>query len=79
MAPAILTLLKTHSFAGKTVLSFQTHAGQTGHVIPDTRKELKGAMVFSGLRLEFDGEKLTPHSENEMRGWTVAVKKELYN
>lgn len=78
MAPAILTLLRSNSFAGKTVLPFQTHVGQAGHVIPDMRKELKGAMVFSGLRLEFDKyKKLTSASENEMKQWIDAVKKEL--
>ncbi len=78
MAPAVLTLLRSVSFAGKTVLPFQTHVGQPGHVIPDMRKELKGAMVFSGLRLEYDGNKLSPRSETEFTEWTAAVKKEIY-
>ena len=78
MAPAVLTLLKSYDFKGKTVLPFQTHVGQPGHVIPDMRKELKGSMLFSGLSLEYGKDKkLTPRSESEYKEWTAAVRKEL--
>ena len=78
MAPAVLTFLKSYSFAGKTVLPFQTDAGQAGNVMSDIRKELRGAMVFSGLRLEYDkNNNLTKRSENERNLWIDAVKKEL--
>lgn len=80
MAPAVLTLLRTCDFSKKTVLPFQTHVGQPGHVMPDIRKELaraEGAMLFKGLRLEYDEGKLTAQSEREFSDWLDAVKKEL--
>ena len=52
MAPAVLSFMRGTDFAGKTVFPFQTHAGRPGHAISDMRKETKGAMLFTGLRLE---------------------------
>lgn len=76
MAPAVLSFMRSTDFAGKTVIPFQTHAGQPGHAISDMRKETKGAMLFSGMRLEFGKLGLiTP--EKEIDAWIADIKKEV--
>lgn len=76
MAPAVLSFMRQTDFAGKTVLPFQTHAGQPGHAISDMRKETRGAMLFSGLRLEFGKNGLvTP--ESEIGEWIAHAKEAI--
>lgn len=66
MTPAVLSFMRSTDFKGKTVATFQTHAGQPGHALSDMRKETRGAMLFSGLRLEFSNSRLvTPRAEAE--------------
>lgn len=73
MSPAVLSFMRKTDFAGKTVAPFQTHAGQPGHVISDMRKETKGAMLFSGLRLEF-GKSGLVSPKSELDEWIKHLK-----
>ena len=76
MAPAVLSFMRSTDFSGKTVVPFQTHAGQPGHAISDMRKETKGAMLFSGLRLEFGKlGLLTP--QREFDEWLQSVREAI--
>lgn len=78
MAPAILTYLSSHDWAGKTVIPFMTNAGWTGHVIADMKKVCKDATVAAEMEIMFssdDSERdrmLT--SEKDLSEWLAQVK-----
>ncbi len=76
MAPAVLTFMRQTDFKGKTVIPFQTHAGQPGHAVSDIRKEAKGAMLFSGMRFEV-GKLGVITPEKEIQDWIADIKKEV--
>lgn len=71
MAPAVLTFLSEHDFAGKTILPVQTHGGWPGHAITDMKKAAKGARFQKAFRVRFDsngGDELVTNEE-DIRNW----------
>lgn len=78
MAPAVLTLLNSCDWQGKTVIPFQTHGGWPGHVMKDIGTACKGAVLRHEMKIQFDStggaEQVTPQKEIET--WIEKVKGE---
>ena len=76
MAPAVLTFLHGHDFAGKTVIPFMTNGGWPGHVIKDMKKACPGAKISCEMQVQFDsdgGDHMeTP--EKAIDAWAEKVK-----
>lgn len=79
MAPAVLTFLTTHDFAGKTVIPFMTNGGWPGHVIKDMKKCCKGADFMHEMQIQFDsmGKDHLETPERVIDQWIEQIKKEL--
>lgn len=80
MAPAVLTYLRAHDWAGKTVVPFMTNAGWPGTVIEDMEAAVEGADVRLPHEFRFarDGgpQMVTPQSElDEWAGKVAALAK----
>lgn len=76
MAPAILTLLKSCDWNGKTVIPFQTHGGWPGHTIKDMKSVCKGAAFAFEQAIQFDstgGAELVT-ADTEIEAWIAQVK-----
>lgn len=75
MAPAVLTFLKTQSWAGKTVIPFMTNGGWPGHVIRDMEKVCKGAMVKFPMEVKFDsnGGNYLETPQPQISQWVAAI------
>lgn len=79
MAPAVLTFLHSHDFAGKTVVPFMTNGGWPGHVIADMKKAGPGAEFACEMQVQFDsngGDRLET-SEKAIEMWADQVKELL--
>lgn len=53
-APAVMTFLHAHQWAGKTVVPFQTTAGWPGTVLKDMSEAVPGAHIAASRRILFD-------------------------
>ena len=66
MAPAVCTFLTGHTWAGKTVVPFQTHGGWPGHTLSDMKKACPGARFPPAEPTPFDStraaELVAPHA-----------------
>lgn len=75
MAPAVLSFLSSHSWEGKTVMPFMTHAGWPGHVIKDMKKVCVGATFQHDKQIRFDADggdqMVTP--EAELQQWLASL------
>lgn len=75
MAPAVLTFLTEHNWAGKTVIPFQTHGGWPGHTLKDMKAACDGAKFSCDMKIQFDSsggnEQIT--SEKEIAVWAKQV------
>lgn len=79
MAPAIKTLTSANSFAGKTVIAFQTNGGWPGNVIDDIEEACAGATFGPGMEVRFDstgGDHLET-SQDEIDAWVEKVRELL--
>ena len=76
MAPAVLTFLHGHDFAGKTVVTFMTNGGWPGHVIKDMKKACPGAEFACDMQVRFDsnGGDHMETDEKEIEAWVEKVK-----
>ncbi|HIV02493.1 MAG TPA: NAD(P)H-dependent oxidoreductase [Candidatus Aphodoplasma excrementigallinarum] len=79
MAPAVLTFLSAHSFAGKTVIPFMTNGGWPGHVIRDMKSACKGASFACEMEIQFDsnGGEVLETPEAQVDAWIDRVKEIL--
>ena len=76
MAPAVRTFLTGHTWAGKTVVPFQTHGGWPGHTLSDMKKACPGARFPQEKAIRFDSsggaELVTPQAE--LDAWLASLK-----
>lgn len=79
MAPAVLTFLTAHDFAGKTVIPFMTNGGWPGHVIKDVKKKCKGAEFMHEMQIQFDamGKDHLETPECDIEAWIERIKKDV--
>ena len=79
MAPAVLTFLKNHDFAGKTVIPFMTNGGWPGHVIKDMKAKCVGAEFMDEMEIKFDsmGKDHLETAESVIDKWISQIKKDI--
>lgn len=78
MAPAVLTVLNSCNWQGKTIVPFQTHGGWPGHVMRDIKAACKGAKFFHEMEIQFDstGGAALVTPEKSIESWIEQVKEE---
>lgn len=79
MAPAVLTFLSEHNWAGKNVIPFQTHGGWPGHVLKDIKKTCEGAKFDCEMMIQFDsaGGAEIVTSKQELAEWVQQIQLKL--
>lgn len=79
MAPAVLTFLRSHKWAGKTVIPFMTNGGWPGHVIKDMKKACTGAKFMGEMEVQFDstGGDILETPTSKLDKWLHEVESKL--
>lgn len=77
-APAVLTLLSSADWNGKTIYPFATNGGWLGHTFSDIANICHGADIKNGLNIRFNGKHLHT-SYTEIDEWVEQIKQEVHS